>query len=38
MSNFMRWWKSVNDVLKAHGQPDLLYGDARAYYNQHFGS
>jgi len=29
---FMNWWRSVNDVLRSRGQPDMLYGDARDFF------
>ena len=31
---FMRFWKSVNDILKSRNLPDMLYGEARDWYNE----
>lgn len=26
---FMKFWKVTNDILKSHGLPQMLYGEAR---------
>lgn len=32
-NEFMRFWKAVNQAFTDRGQPELLYGDARAAYD-----
>lgn len=34
-TRFMVFWKTVNDILKAHGQSELLYSEARGWWNDH---
>lgn len=29
MTNFLRFWKTMNLLQRSQGLPDLLYGDAR---------
>jgi hypothetical protein len=38
MSRFMLWWKSVNNVLASRGYPEMLYGDARDFYEDYVRS
>jgi hypothetical protein len=33
-SEFMRFWKTVNDVLKSRNLPQMLYGEARDWYHE----
>ena len=33
-SEFMRFWKTINDVLKSRNLPDMLYGEARDWYHE----
>lgn len=34
---FMRFWKTVNDILKSHSLPEMRYGEARGWWSQHQG-
>ena len=36
-TDFMRFWKTVNDILASYGQPQMLYGQARLWWQQHQG-
>ena len=29
---FMQFWKTINDVLRSHGLPEMLFGEARGYW------
>ena len=31
--DFMKWWDSVNLVLKSRGHEEMRYGEARNFYN-----
>jgi len=32
--SFMKWWKTTNDILRSHGLPEMLYGEARCWFAQ----
>jgi hypothetical protein len=34
---FMNFWNTLNQVLRSRGLPDLLYGDAKGYWNDYKG-
>jgi hypothetical protein len=34
MTNFMLFWKSLNDFAQSHGLPEVLYGEARGWFAQ----
>ena len=34
-SEFMRFWKTVNDILKSRNLPEMLYGEAKDWHNEH---
>lgn len=34
LTNFMKFWKVMNDFQASQGLPHLLYGDARAWFEQ----
>ena len=38
LSPFMAFWQSMNAVLKSRGLPDMLYGEARGFWEDHEGS
>jgi hypothetical protein len=29
---FMQFWAAVNSLLRSHGLPEMLYGEARGYW------
>lgn len=35
--DFLTFWKIANDILAARGQSEMLYGEARGYYNDATG-
>ncbi len=37
MTPFLKFWNTVNEVLKSHGLPEMLYGEARGWWQQHCG-
>lgn len=34
---FMTFWKTLNSVLKSHGLPEMLYGEARDWWKDYRG-
>jgi hypothetical protein len=32
---FMAFWKTLNEFARSHGLPDVLYGEARGWFNQY---
>ena len=32
---FMQFWKTINGILKSRGLPEMLYGEARGWFDQH---
>ena len=32
--DFLLFWKSVNDILRSRSLPEMLYGEARDWYNE----
>lgn len=34
--SFMDWWQEVNDHLAQRGVPEMLYGDARWWFNRRY--
>lgn len=33
MTDFLVFWKTVNAILIDRGQPEMLYGEARNWFN-----
>ena len=31
-TEFMNFWKTMNDLLKSRGLPEMCFGEARGYY------
>jgi hypothetical protein len=34
LTPFMKFWKTLNEVMADRGQPEVLFGDAHAYWLQ----
>jgi hypothetical protein len=34
-TQFVQFWKLINDILRSRGLPDMLYGEARDWWNHH---
>jgi len=34
MTNFLRFWKVLNDFQRSQGLPEVLYGEARGWFAQ----
>lgn len=36
-TTFLTFWKTLNDVLRSRGQPEMLYGEARGWFADYRG-
>lgn len=34
MTNFLRFWKTLNDFQRSQNLPEVLYGEARGWFAQ----
>ena len=37
MTPFIRFWNTVNQILRSHDLPEMHYGEARDWWQQHQG-
>lgn len=37
MTPFLKFWNTMNQILQSHGLPEMLYGEARDWWQQHVG-
>jgi hypothetical protein len=38
MTAFMRFWAAANAILKSRGLPEMLFGEAKGYWNDYRAS
>jgi hypothetical protein len=34
-TTFMKFWKPMNDLLRSHGLPEMNFGEARGWWQDH---